>query len=44
MTYNDVIQKLESIGIEIDYSAIDVGDLNAPCEDVKAFEENLRNG
>lgn len=42
MTYNDVIKRLESIGIVIDYSTIKVNDLNAECEDVKAFEESLK--
>ncbi len=42
MTYNDVIKELESIGIEIDYEAIDVPDLNAPCDDPKAFEEKIK--
>ena len=43
MTYNDVIKKLESIGIAIDYSKIEVSDLNAICEDVAAFETQLRD-
>ena len=38
MTYNDIIKKLESIGIEIDYSVIEVSDLNSVCEDAEAFE------
>lgn len=42
MTYNDVIKRLESIGIAIDYSKIEVEDLNGVCEDVKAFEEQLK--
>lgn len=42
MTYNDVIKQLESIGIAIDYSTIEVKDLNSVCEDVKAFEQQLR--
>ena len=33
MTYNEVIKKLESIGIEIDYSTIRLDDLNARCQD-----------
>lgn len=42
MTYNDVIKKLESIGVSIDYSTIQVSDLNAECPDVTAFEAQLR--
>ncbi len=41
MTYNDVIKELESVGLEIDYTAISVDDLNAECEDVDAFKEEL---
>ena len=43
MSYNDIIKQLESIGIEIDYSVIEVTDLNGECDDVKAFEALLRN-
>jgi hypothetical protein len=42
MTYNDVIKKLESIGIAIDYSTISVNDLNSECDDIEAFEAQLR--
>lgn len=42
MTYNEVIKQLESIGIAIDYSKIEVSDLNSVCEDAKAFEAKLR--
>jgi len=42
MTYNDVIKKLESIGIAIDYSAIEVSDLNSECADPVAFEKQLK--
>ena len=41
MTYNDIIKKLESIGIEIDYSVIEVSDLNSLCNDTNAFEKLL---
>jgi len=44
MTYNDVIKKLESIGIEIDYSTIQVNDLNSICSDVNAFENRIKSG
>lgn len=43
MSYNDVIKQLESIGIEIDYTLIEVKDLNSECEDVQAFEALLRH-
>lgn len=43
MSYNDIIKQLESIGIEIDYTVIEVKDLNSQCDDVKAFETLLRN-
>ena len=42
MTYNEVIKRLESIGIEINYEAIEVADLNGECEDVEAFEELIK--
>jgi hypothetical protein len=42
MTYNEVIKKLESIGIAINYDAIEVEDLNSECEDQAAFEESIR--
>jgi len=42
MTYNDIIKKLESIGITIDYTVIEVSDLNSQCDDVNAFEALLR--
>lgn len=42
MSYNDIIKELESIGIEIDYSTIDVNDLNAVCQDADAFREQLK--
>ncbi len=41
MTYNDIIKKLESVGIEIDYSVIEVSDLNSLCNDANAFEKLL---
>lgn len=41
MSYNDVIKELESIGLEINYSNIDVEDLNALCTDEEAFKEAL---
>lgn len=43
MTYNGVIKNLESIGIEIDYSTINVENLDSECEDVEAFEKQLRS-
>lgn len=43
MTYNEVIKKLESIGIEINYSNINESDLNAPCQDVNEFENRIRS-
>jgi len=42
MTYNDVIKKLESIGISINYSAIQVDDLNSECDDIIAFKKRLK--
>ena len=42
MTYNDVIKKLESIGIAINYSTIHVDNLNSECDDVIAFEKLLK--
>ncbi len=39
MTYNDIIKELESIGIEIDYTQINVDDLNSRCQDSSAFEQ-----
>lgn len=42
MTYNEVIKKLESIGVAIDYEKINVEDLNAECEDPKAFEDLIK--
>jgi len=42
MTYNDVIKRLESIGIEIDYNEIQVSDLNKQCDDTEEFEQTLR--
>lgn len=41
MSYNDVIKELESIGLEIDYSVIDVEDLNAKCDNEEAFKDLL---
>lgn len=41
MSYNDIIKELESIGLAIDYFAIDIADLNSECEDVNAFKEQL---
>ncbi len=40
MSYNDIIKKLESIGIEIDYLQINVEDLNGPCND-RDFEAKI---
>jgi hypothetical protein len=42
MTYNEVIKKLELLGIEIDYSVIDIADLNAECLDVSGFESKIK--
>lgn len=42
MTYNDVIKKLESIGVEIDYTVIQVSDVNALCKDTNGFESKIR--
>lgn len=42
MTYNDIIKKLESIGIEIDYTRIELSDLNALCNDTNGFEQSIR--
>lgn len=42
MSYNDVIKKLEAIGIEIDYTNINEKDLNALCQDVSAFEKRIK--
>ena len=44
MTYKEVIKKLESIGLEIDYDVIDkeVDDLSQECKDPKSFEEKIR--
>ena len=42
MTYNEVIKKLESIGVAIDYSTVPAIDLNSECPDVVAFEEQIK--
>lgn len=42
MTYNDIIKKLESVGIEIDYTVINEKNLNAICQDVNEFESRIK--
>jgi|GEM_PF-1057804 hypothetical protein len=44
MTYKEVIKKLESIGLEIDYDFIDkeVKDLEKECENPVEFESKIR--
>jgi hypothetical protein len=44
MTYKEVIKKLESIGLEIDYDFIDkeVKDLEQECENPVEFESKIR--
>lgn len=44
MTYKEVIKKLESIGLEIDYDFIDkeVKDLEQQCDNPSDFEAKIR--
>lgn len=41
MSYNEVIKEMESIGLEIDYTTIDVQDLNEKCTDEESFRIQL---
>ena len=43
MSYKDVIKELESIGLEINYEAIDVEDLNEKCPDEESFRSQLHS-
>ncbi len=42
MTYKEVIKRMESIGLAIDYSKIDVEDLEKECTNPEAFEEKIK--